>query len=164
MFHLLAVHGAEVERVSYETDRLRFIGRGNTIVAPQAMSDSSGLSGTHGSVLDPIVAIQCRMTLDPEQSVTIDMASGIGETREAVLSLVEKYQDRSLADRVFDLAWSHGQVIHAQLNATGSRRPALWTTSRAPSSTPTPRPPGEPEPPDKESAGAIRPVGLGISG
>ena len=118
MFHLLAVHGAEVERVSYETDRLRFIGRGNTIVAPQAMSDSSGLSGTHGSVLDPIVAIQCRMTLDPEQSVTIDMASGIGETREAVLSLVEKYQDRRLADRVFELAWTHSQVVLRQINAT----------------------------------------------
>ncbi len=42
MFHLLAVHGAEIGEVSYETDRMRFIGRGNTIVAPQAMSEVRG--------------------------------------------------------------------------------------------------------------------------
>jgi cyclic beta-1,2-glucan synthetase len=33
-------------------------------------------------VLDPIVAIRYRITLDPEQSVTIDMVSGIAETRD----------------------------------------------------------------------------------
>ncbi|MBP1596567.1 MAG: ndvB 2, partial [Acidobacteria bacterium] len=32
--------------------------------------------------------------------------------------LVEKYQDWRLADRVFDLAWTHGQVLLRQLNAT----------------------------------------------
>ena len=30
MFHLMAVHGADIAEVSYETDRMRFIGRGNT--------------------------------------------------------------------------------------------------------------------------------------
>jgi len=118
MFHVLAVHGAKVADVSYETDRMRFIGRGNTLAAPQAMSNSKSLSGTHGSVLDPIVAIQCQITLDPEQSVTIDMAFGMGDSREAVVGLVEKYQDRRLADRVFELAWTHSQVVLRQINAT----------------------------------------------
>jgi cyclic beta-1,2-glucan synthetase len=69
-------------------------------------------------VLDPIVAIRCRITLNPEESATINMVSGIGETRDAALSLVEKYQDRRLADRVFDLAWTHGQVLLRQFNAS----------------------------------------------
>ena len=69
-------------------------------------------------MLDPIVAIRHRITLDPEQSATIDMVSGIGETRDACLGLVEKYQDRHLADRVFDLAWTHSQVVLRQINAT----------------------------------------------
>jgi hypothetical protein len=118
MFHVLAAHGAKIEAVSYETDRMRFIGRGNTVVAPKALSKTGLLSGTDGSVLDPIVAIQCQITLDPEQSVTIDMVFGVGDTREAALSLVEKYQDRRLADRVFELAWTHGQVVLRQINAT----------------------------------------------
>ena len=123
MLHLMAVHGAEIGEVSYETDRMQFIGRGNTVADPQAMSGGAGfftgaLSGSEGSVLDPIVAIRYRITLDPEESATINMVSGIGETRDAALSLVEKYQDRRLADRVFDLAWTHGQVLLRQFNAS----------------------------------------------
>ena len=118
MFHLVAVHGAQVEEPSYETDRMRFIGRGNTIVDPQAMRESSALTGSEGSVLDPIVAIRHRIALDPEESATVNIVSGIGETREACLGLVAKYQDRHLADRVFDLAWTHSQVLLRQINAT----------------------------------------------
>ncbi|HET9321643.1 MAG TPA: glucoamylase family protein, partial [Bryobacteraceae bacterium] len=118
MFHLMAVHGADTGGVSYETDRMRFIGRGNTVANPQAMSGPSALSGSQGSVLDPIVAIRSRITLDPEQSATINIVTGVGATRDACLGLVEKYQDQRLANRVFDLAWTHGQVVLRQLNAT----------------------------------------------
>ena len=118
MFHLMAVHGVEIGEISYETDRSRFIGRGNTVADPQAMSGPAALSGSEGSVLDPIVAIRYQINLDPEDSATINMVSGIGKTRDACLGLVEKYQDRRLADRVFYLAWSHSQVVLRQLNAT----------------------------------------------
>jgi len=118
MFHLLAVHGAEIGEISYETDRLRFIGRGNTTANPQAMSGAAALSGSEGSVLDPIVAIRYRITLDPEETATINIVSGIGDTRDVCLGLIGKYRDRRLADRVFDLAWSHSQVFLRQLNAT----------------------------------------------
>ena len=125
MLHLMAVQAAVIGEVSYETDRMRFIGRGNTPANPEAMSGkpdsfTEALSGSEGSVLDPIVAIRCRITLEPEESATINMVSGIGETREAALSLVEKYQDRRLEDRVFDLVWTHGQVLLHQLNASES--------------------------------------------
>ena len=53
MFHLMAVHGADTGEPSYETDRMKFIGRGNTIADPQAMSGTAPLSGSEGSVLDP---------------------------------------------------------------------------------------------------------------
>jgi cyclic beta-1,2-glucan synthetase len=117
MFHLMAVHGAEIGEISYETDRLRFIGRGNTVVDPQAMSNSAALSGSEGSVLDPIVAIRYRIMLEPEETAAVNIVSGIGDTRDVCLGLVEKYQDRRLADRVFDLAWTHSEVVLRQLNA-----------------------------------------------
>ena len=118
MLHLMAVDGAKIKDISYETDRTRFIGRGNGVADPQAMSESAALSGTEGSVLDPIVAIRYRITLEPEQSATINIVTGIGEARDAALSLVEKYHDRRLADRVFELAWTHSQAILQQINAT----------------------------------------------
>ncbi|HEY2629296.1 MAG TPA: glucoamylase family protein, partial [Usitatibacter sp.] len=120
MFHLMAVHGAESRAVSYETDRMQFIGRGRTPADPKAMSDGEKLSGSQGSVLDPIVAIRHRIVLDPHQTATVDIVSGMAETRDAALGLVGKYQDRHLADRVFDLAWTHGWVTLRQINATES--------------------------------------------
>ncbi|MDO8704275.1 MAG: glucoamylase family protein, partial [Sulfuricaulis sp.] len=118
MFHLMAVHRTGIGEISYETDRMQFIGRGNTSADPQALRESAVLSGSQGSVLDPIVAIRCRITLDPDESAKIDIVSGVGETRDAALSLVEKYHDRRIADRVFDLAWTHNQVTLRQINAT----------------------------------------------
>ena len=118
MFHLMAAHGATVDAVSYETDRMQFIGRGQTLAAPQAMLDPEALSGSQGSVLDPIVAIRYQITLEAEQSATIDMVTGIGDSRELCLGLIEKYQDRHLADRVVELSWTHSQVVLRQLNAS----------------------------------------------
>ncbi len=118
MFHLFVPNEPVLGNVSYETDRMRFIGRGNTLVNPQAMRDAAALSGSEGSVLDPIVAIRCRITLDLEQSATVAIVSGIGETREACLTLIEKYKNRHLTNRVFGLACTHSQSVLRQLNAT----------------------------------------------
>ncbi|MGE5385309.1 MAG: glucoamylase family protein, partial [Betaproteobacteria bacterium] len=116
MFHVVAVHGT-ASKASYETDRARFIGRGNTVANPQAMRNYAALSGSQGSVLDPIVAIRHVVTLEADETVTVDIVTGIAETREAVLALIAKYRDRRLADRVFDLAWTHSQVVLQLLNA-----------------------------------------------
>lgn len=118
LFHLLAVHEGESEAISYETDRAQFIGRGNTLVAPHALTTCTDLSGSEGAVLDPIIAIRHRITLEPEASITLDLVIGVADTRAASLELVEKYRDRRLADRVFDLAWTHSQVVLRQLNAS----------------------------------------------
>src|SRR3990172_3792697 len=100
MFHLMAVHGADTGEVSYETDRMRFIGRGNTVANPQAMSGTDlhpgALTGSQGSVLDPIVAVRYSITLDPETPATINIVSGIGGARGVWPSPVCKKQDKKI--------------------------------------------------------------------
>ncbi len=118
MFHLLKLHGAQGDAVSYETDRARFVGRGNDLRRPQALTGDEALSGSAGSVLDPVIAIRCRITLAPDQVATVDMVTGVGADREACDTLIDKYRDRRLADRVFDLAWTHSQVVRRQINAS----------------------------------------------
>ena len=118
MFHLMTVHGAEIRNITYETDRMRFIGRGNTLESPDAMTNLAALSGSEGSVLDPVVAIQYQIVLLPEGTVTIDMVTGISASREEALTLIEKYQDKQIANRVFELAWTHSQVVLRQINAS----------------------------------------------
>ncbi len=118
MFHLMSVHGQTLGPMSYETDRTKFIGRGRTTATPimLAQHEPRDLSGMQGSVLDPIVAIRCRVTILPEETVHVHTVTGIGGTRADALRLTEKYHDRHLADRVFDLAWTHRQVVLRQLN------------------------------------------------
>ena len=120
LFHLMAVHGAASDEISYETDRLRFIGRGCTLAAPRVLREPGALSGSEGSVLDPVIAIRRLITLEPEQTAIVDMVTGIGDSRDAVLALVGKYHDRHLAERVFELARTHGWVTLRQINATES--------------------------------------------
>ncbi len=118
MLHLMTVHGIAAEAVSYETDRMAFIGRGNDVSAPRAMTELAPLSGSAGSVLDPIVAIRQRMTIEPGESAIIDIVNGATDSRHAAMNLIEKYQDQQLTKRVFDLAWTHSLVVLRQLNAT----------------------------------------------
>ncbi len=118
MFHLMKAGTSNIQLVTYETDRMQFIGRGNSVNDPQALKNAGGLSGTEGAVLDPIVSIQYRLSIDPQESVTVDMIYGIGDTRESCEGLMEKYQDPSFMERAFELAWTHSQMALRQINAT----------------------------------------------
>ena len=73
MFHLMKAHEAEIVSISYETNRSRFIGRGNSINSPAALRQKGPLSGSEGSVLDPIISIQYRIVLEPMQSAIVDL-------------------------------------------------------------------------------------------
>jgi cellobiose phosphorylase len=117
MFHLMKVHDAEIKNISYETDRSKFIGRGFSINQPKVMQQKDPLSGTNGSVLDPVVSIQYRIVIEPQETAIVDLIFGVAETREVCNGLIDKYQDRNLTNRVLELAWTHSQVILRQINA-----------------------------------------------
>jgi cellobiose phosphorylase len=120
MFHLMAVSGADTGEMSFETDRARFVGRGRTLANPRAVTGPDPLSGSEGSVLDPIVAIRQQISLDPDQTATIDLVTGATAARDTAEHLVQRYQDRHLADRVFDLAWTHNQVVLQQFGISAA--------------------------------------------
>ena len=120
MLHLFTVRGLQQYEISYETDRRAFVGRGRTTRNPLAMATAGPLGGADGSVLDPVVAIRCRLTLGVGETVTVGFVSGVAETRQQADMLIDKYQDSKLADRVFDLAIIHGKIVLRQLNATES--------------------------------------------
>ncbi len=118
LLHLLLGQGGGQGQVSCETDRSRFVGRGGSLANPAAMQDSAPLSNTVGSVLDPIVSLRRTIALAPHETAIVDLVIGVTESREAALAQVEKYQSPRMADRAFDLAWTHSQVTLHQLNVT----------------------------------------------
>ncbi|WP_152970939.1 hypothetical protein, partial [Rhizobium ecuadorense] len=52
--HVSSSNVPSAEAAEYETDRLRFLGRGRTITNPSVFDVGASLSGTTGPVLDPI--------------------------------------------------------------------------------------------------------------
>ena len=118
MFHVMKVNDVKVNEVSYETDRGKFIGRGYDLSHPQVMEVGKPLSGSSGSVLDPIFSIQCKIVIEAGESAFIDLVMGASDTKEESQNLIDKYQDRHLRDRAFELSRTHSQVVLRQIGAT----------------------------------------------
>ncbi|HEY6132261.1 MAG TPA: cyclic beta 1-2 glucan synthetase, partial [Halioglobus sp.] len=121
MFHLLAAPGVNAGQPSFETDRAKFIGRGRTPAHPLVMDRSrlfAPLSNTDGSVLDPIVSIRQSVTVLPDESICLQIISGVADTREAALAVLEKYCDRHFVERAFEMAWFQSQEVLRRLNIT----------------------------------------------
>ncbi|GDX03896.1 GH36-type glycosyl hydrolase domain-containing protein [Buttiauxella sp. A111] len=117
MFHTLVVHGQTQNESTFETDRAKFLGRGRTPANAQATEQSGSLSNSVGPVLDPILSIRQSIVLQPGLPVTVDIIYGVTESRQHSQALIEKYHDHPIADRVFELAWSHSQIVLRQINA-----------------------------------------------
>lgn len=116
--HLMNVHGTVIGETSYETDRMKFIGRQRSVASPAAFNGIKPLSNTAGPVLDPIVSIRKTVQIEPNQSVKIDIVTAVAESRMAIESLTVRNTDPHMTDRVFDLAWTHSHILLQQIGAT----------------------------------------------
>ena len=108
--HLAVVDGESLGGQQIETDRARFLGRGNTIRTPIAMIDGRPLSNTVGTVLDPIFALRRRVRVAPGAIARISYWTMVAETRDAVLDLADKHRDVTAFERAAMLAWTQAQV------------------------------------------------------
>jgi len=77
LVHLMTVRGKTVGEASFETDRMRFIGRGRTLDAPAAMDPGARLSDSQGPVLDPVICIRHVIRLEPNETVQVDLVTGV---------------------------------------------------------------------------------------
>ena len=118
LVHMMTCTGETKGETSFETDRMKFLGRGRDTSFPVALDEVGALSNTQGSTLDPIVSIRHTFVLQPNESVQVNIVTGVADTRAGVVEFAEKYRDSNLTDRVFELAWTRGPILLQQLNAT----------------------------------------------
>jgi len=118
LFAMMIGRDGTQESVSCETDRSKFIGRNGTLLEPAALRESGPLSNSTGPVLDPVMALRRTVTVPPRDSVRLDLITGVSETHEGVIGLLDKFHNPRIADRAFDLAWTHSQVTLRHLGAT----------------------------------------------
>ncbi|MFP3341447.1 glucoamylase family protein [Halomonas sp. SIMBA_159] len=108
--HFAVVEGDTVGEPQYETSRDTFIGRGRSLLNASALAEGQRLTGTEGSVLDPILALRYCLRVTPGSSARIAFWTVVAETREALMDLIDKHHDRSAFERAKLLAWTQAQV------------------------------------------------------
>ncbi len=104
--HVVQLEGRSQGVVEWETDRLRFIGRNRDTSRPAAL-DGDALSGTVGTVLDPIFSLRQRVRIAPNGSARLTFSTGVTTDRETAAALAHKYHEPGSAPRAFALAFTH---------------------------------------------------------
>jgi cellobiose phosphorylase len=102
--HFLAPYITGPVAMEYETDRVRFLGRGRTSANPVAVDSGVRLSQTTGPVLDPVFSLRRRVRLDPGASARVVFATGAADTRTAAIAIAEQFRDPEAIDRAFENA------------------------------------------------------------
>ena len=108
--HLAVVEGETSEDVQFETDRARFLGRGQTVRSPAAITDAWPLCNTAGPVLDPIFSLRRHMQVPRGATVRVAFWTLAAASREEVLALADKHHDPLAFERAATLAWSQAQM------------------------------------------------------
>ncbi|HEX5354261.1 MAG TPA: glycosyl transferase family 36 [Rhodanobacteraceae bacterium] len=97
--HALVVDGDENGARECETDRARFIGRDGSLAAPAAMQ--AHLSGTVGTVLDPVFSLRARVTVAAGETRRAAFVTAAAASREEALALIDRYTTPAACADVF---------------------------------------------------------------
>jgi len=116
--HFAVVEGEIVAEPQFESDRARFLGRSRALRDAATIVDGTPLSGTVGTVLDPIFSLRSRVTIAPGRAARIAFWTVVASSRAELLRLIDRHHDRSAFDRAKTLAWTQAQVQLRHLDVT----------------------------------------------
>ena len=116
--HLAVLEGEATGELQFETDRARFLGRGNGVHSPVSINAGQPLSNTVGTVLDPIFSIRRRVRIPPGATVRLSFWTLLARSRDEVMSLADKHHDVAAFERATTLAWTQAQVQLHHLGIT----------------------------------------------
>ncbi len=118
LINRLLIEGVETP-YQYETDRVKFIGRGNNATNPQALKKK--LTNYVGTALDPIMSLRNQITIEKGKEKTIYYIIGFGKSKEQVMNIVNTYNSKAVInDRAFEVATIMANVTNKAVDITGS--------------------------------------------
>ena len=128
--HML-VRSAEVpdwSAIRYESDRARFLGRGQNSHQPAAFQEPGWWSarGVTGATLDPVMVLGQTVELLPYATVRLAWLTFTAPTREELVALARRFRGWSMIDRAFVRAQGQAERELRQLGFQGD----LWRQSQ----------------------------------
>jgi len=104
MLHKLWVNESDNNLVEYETSRVKFIGRGNSLRHADVIENRRTLAGTVGTTLDPVMSMRRRVHLAAGKSVEAYILTGFAKEKEHLLQLTEQYHNGVDVEHAFKTA------------------------------------------------------------
>ena len=104
--------------IQFETDRMKFIGRGNDITS--AIEADNFLSDSEGSILDPIMSMRINLNIEPDKKVTVSFVTAVSCNNKTLLGYIEKYSTPESVEAAFHLAKVRSQLDSKLINIPGS--------------------------------------------
>lgn len=107
LLHRVMLDDVGVEITGFESDRRHFLGRQGDARRPHATQ--AGLSGATGWTLDPVMALQVQVELEPQQRRQFAFLTMADGSRETLLATAQRYEtlasvDWALADAMAEAA------------------------------------------------------------
>lgn len=96
--------------IEAETDRRAFIGRGRSIADAAAFDRGVRLGGNDGYVLDPVMALRCRVRVPARKKVQLTFWTIVAANRDDVEREARKFAHPESFQRQSMLAWTRSQV------------------------------------------------------
>ena len=119
--HFFTSSHEQISLTGYETDRLKFLGRGGTPWRPAVFAtpnQTSVLSSTAGATLDPICSLQAEIILRPYQTAQVAFLTLAAHSRKEAIDLAQRYRRWSQISRAFQESRIQTEHELAQLNLT----------------------------------------------
>ena len=124
LMHMVKSGVKPIKSVEYENDRLKFIGRNNTLQNPNAVVNSISLSNNTGFCNDPIMSLRVNISLGADETACISFITGVCNNKEEAIKISEELSIAYRIDDVFEkfrlqseIELKYLEITRPQLNA-----------------------------------------------
>jgi hypothetical protein len=124
IMHMVKPEVKLIKSVEYENDRLKFIGRNNTLQNPYAVVNSISLSNNTGFCNDPIMSLRVNISLGAEETASISFITGVCNSKEEAVKISEELSVAYRIDEIFEkfrlqsvIELKYLDITRPQLNA-----------------------------------------------
>lgn len=122
--HSVICNGEISGNVEFENDRMKFIGRNNTVQNPDALTGSHSLSSSTDFTGDPIMSLRIKIKLRENETKSIAFLSGLCQDREELAKVANEISDMGRIEDLFEkfrlqceLELKYINITYTQLNA-----------------------------------------------
>ena len=128
--HMLQTNAKLIRKMEYESSRVNFVGRNNSLQNPQAVREGKPLSCSTDYSGDSIMSLRACVSLSAGETAEIMFVSGLFESREAILNASDEFSMTYRIEDAVERFRQQSRIELKYLDMTGNQQRALQNIIR----------------------------------